>query len=414
MIVLTQYNGAIVGPIARVLSYVISGLYNMFASVGIESAALCIILFTFLVRALMIPLNLKQQKATKLSSRMNPELMKIQEKYKGKKDEASQRKMQAETSAVYEKYGANPLSGCLPLLITFPIMIALYRIIYNIPAYIPAIFEIYEEIAKAIQGVDGYVETLSGILSNTNALKLDEAGVPTVEAIIDVLATFSPDKWTELGTAFPPIINVIQENSTKIMHINDIFGILNITEVPSLTSLSIAVPILAAALQWYQGKQLSASQPQMNQNNQAANMTKSMNTFMPITSGVFCLMLPIGVGLYWIAGSVFAIVQQFFVNRHFDKVDVDELIKQNQLKALKKREKRGEDISAAKREMEKAALRAAHEKEVEKKQEEKPVEKKEFKAAGYKRSEVSYSAGSIAANANILKNRESKGDKKDE
>ena len=135
---------------------------------------------------------------------------------------------------------------------------------------------------------------------------------------------------------------------------------------------------------------------------------------MPITSGVFCLMLPIGVGLYWIAGSVFAIVQQFFVNRHFDKVDVDELIKQNQLKALKKREKRGEDISAAKREMEKAALRAAHEKEVEKKQEEKPVEKKEFKAAGYKRSEVSYSAGSIAANANILKNRESKGDKKDE
>ncbi len=414
MIILTQYNGAIVGPIAKVLSYVISGLYNMFASIGIESAALCIILFTFLVRALMIPLNLKQQKATKLSSRMNPELMKIQDKYKGKKDEASQRKMQAETAAVYEKYGANPLSGCLPLLITFPIMIALYRIIYNIPAYVPAIYELYEKIALAIQGVDGYVETLSGILSNTNVLKVDDAGVPTLNAVIDVLATFSPDKWTELGTVFPDISNVIQENSTHIMRINDIFGILNITEVPKLTSLSISVPILAAGLQWYQGKQLSANQPQMNQNNQAANMTKSMNTFMPIMSGVFCLMLPIGVGLYWIAGSLFAIVQQFFVNRYFDKVDVDELIKNNQLKALKKREKRGEDISAAKREMEKAALRAAHEKEVEKKQEEKPAEKKEYKAVGYKKSEVSYSAGSIAANANILKNRESKGDKKDE
>lgn len=412
MMFLTKYGGAFVGPIANLLGYVISGIYNFFSMFGIESAALCIILFTFFVRALMIPLNMKQMKATKLSSRMNPELMKIQDKYKGKKDEASQRKMSAETQAVYQKYGANPLSGCLPLLITFPIMIALYRVIYNIPAYIPAIYEMYANIAAAIQGVDGYVDTLSSILANTSVLKLGEDGIPTINAVIDVLATFSPDKWLELQEIFPTVASVIQTNSQEIMHINNVFGIFNITETPQLASVTVLVPILAAGLQWYQGKQMTAGQPPVDPNNQAAAMSKGMNTFMPIMSGVFCLMLPIGVGLYWIAGSVFAIVQQFFVNRYFDKVDLDELIKKNQMKALKKREKRGEDISASMRELAKTSTKSIQTKEkVEEKVDEKPAEKKEYKASNYKRSEVSYNAGSIAANANILKNRDSKGDK---
>lgn len=411
---LTQYGGAIVGPIAKLLGYVIQGIYNFFGLFGIENAALCIILFTVFVRVLMIPLNIKQQKATKLSSRMNPELMKIQDKYKGKTDQASQIKMQTETQAVYEKYGANPLSGCLPMLISFPIMIALYRIIYNIPAYIPEIYDIYAEIANAIEGVGGnYVETLSGLATGANALKIGESGVPTINAIIDMLATFTPAKWVELENAFPTIADVIQTHSQHILHINDFFGIFNITDTPKITSITVLVPILAAGLQWYQGKQISAGQPPADPNNQAAAMTKGMNTFMPIMSGMFCLMLPIGIGLYWITGSVCAIVQQFFVNKYFDKVDVDELIKKNQMKALKKREKRGEDVSASMRELAKTSTKSIQVKD-EEKTEKKPVEKKEYKASNYTRSEVSYKAGSIAANANILKNREGKGEKKND
>lgn len=408
---LTQYDGAIVGPIAKLLGYVISGIYHVFAAIGIENAAICIVLFTVIVRALMIPLNIKQQKATKLSSKMNPELQKIQEKYKGKKDEASQRKMSAETQAVYDKYGANPLSGCLPLLITFPIMIALYRVIYNIPAYVPAIYEMYETAAVAIQSVEGYVETLTGLMAakSTVALVVDEAtGAASINSIIDVLATFTPEKWIELETAFPAIASVLNRQAELINNVNTVFGLFSITEVPKILSITVLIPILAAGLQWYQGKQLTKGQPPVDPNNQAANMTKSMNTFMPIMSGVFCLMLPIGVGLYWIMGSVFAIAQQFFVNRYFDKVDIDELVKQNQMKALKKRERRGEDVSASMRELAKTSTKSI---QVEEKVEEKPVEKKEYKAANYQKSEVSYSAKSIAANANILKNRDLKGDK---
>ena len=411
MVLLTQFDGAIVGPIAKLLGYIINWIYIAFSAIGIENAAICIVLFTVIVRALMIPLNLKQSKATKLSSRMNPEISKIQEKYKGKKDEASQRKMAAETQAVYEKYGANPLSGCLPLLITFPIMIALYRVIYNIPAYIPAIKEMYEVAATSIQGVDGYVDILTGLLStgkSMNATSLVvENGAASVNAIIDVLATFSPEKWEDLAAAFPSIATVLNTQAEMIGRVNNVFGIFSITEVPQLLSITVLVPVLAAALQWYQGKQMTKGQPKADPNNQAANMTKSMNTFMPLMSGVFCLMLPVGIGLYWITGSVFAIAQQFFVNRYFDKVDIDELIKQNQMKALKKKQRKGEDVSQAMRDLAKTPTKKI---QVEEK-EEAPAPKKEFKAADYKKSEVSYSSKSIAANANILKNREEKGDK---
>ena len=103
-VVLTQ-SGGILGPIANALGWILNAIFGFLSNFGIENAGLCIIIFTFLVNALMIPLTLKQQKFTKLSSVMNPELQKVNAKYAGKKDEASMRKMQLETQAVYEKYG---------------------------------------------------------------------------------------------------------------------------------------------------------------------------------------------------------------------------------------------------------------------------------------------------------------------
>ena len=130
---LTTYQGAILGPIARLLGYILQGIYSVLSTVGIENTGICMILFTFIVNALMIPMQIKQQKFAKMSSVMNPELMAIQAKYKNKKDQESQQKMSLETQAVYQKYGVSPVSGCLPMLITLPILFALYRVIYNIP-----------------------------------------------------------------------------------------------------------------------------------------------------------------------------------------------------------------------------------------------------------------------------------------
>ena len=142
--VLTTYQGAFLGPIARVLGYILEAIYHVLELVGIQNTGICIILFTFLVNALMMPLQIKQQKFSRMSSIMNPELQAIQNKYKNKKDQASQQKMSLETQAVYQKYGVSPASGCLPLLITFPILFALYRVIYNVPAYVDQVYDIYK------------------------------------------------------------------------------------------------------------------------------------------------------------------------------------------------------------------------------------------------------------------------------
>ena len=96
---------------------------------------------------------------------MNPEIQAIQKKYKNKKDQASQQKMSLETQAVYQKYGVSPASGCLPMLITFPILLALYRVIYNIPAYVPQVYDIYSGIAEQVKSAGISVEQLSKMVS---------------------------------------------------------------------------------------------------------------------------------------------------------------------------------------------------------------------------------------------------------
>lgn len=107
-VILTTYQGAILGPIARVLGYILQALYALLANFGIENTGICMILFTFLVNGLMMPMQIKQQKFSKMSMIMNPEIQAIQKKYKNKKDQASQQKMSLETQAVYQKYGVSP------------------------------------------------------------------------------------------------------------------------------------------------------------------------------------------------------------------------------------------------------------------------------------------------------------------
>ena len=80
--ILTTYQGAFLGPIAKVLGLILEGIYSVLSSIGIENTGICLILFTFIVNALMIPLQIKQQKFAKMSAIMNPEIQEIQKKYK--------------------------------------------------------------------------------------------------------------------------------------------------------------------------------------------------------------------------------------------------------------------------------------------------------------------------------------------
>lgn len=416
---LTQYDGAILGPIAKLLGLILNAIFNFLDYFGIENAGLCIIIFTFLVNALMIPLTIKQQKFTKLSSKMNPEIMKLQEKYKGKKDEASLRKQQLEMQAIYEKYGANPTSGCLPMLITFPIMLALYRVIYNIPAYVSSIKGLYENIAVKMLDTD-YLSIMTDYAHKFSNLNISKWGdiseaIPK-DNLIDIMSQFRAADWADLlsNDTFQSISNVITANSEKIMHINNFGWGVNILEtpwqqvvsssVPMVTKiLYLLIPILAVVTQMVQTKLMMSNTPQANGNDPSSAMMKSMNTFMPLMSGAFCLTLPVGVGIYWIAGAVFRGIQQLFVNKYMERMDVDALIEKNREKQKKKNEKRGIDPSVSMEELAKTRTSS--------------IKDKANISASNKNSSLqvadkqAYKAGSIAANAHMLSRN--KGDKEE-
>ena len=403
------------------MGVILDAIYRFVGLFGIHNLALCIFLFTFVVKMLMLPLTIKQQKFTRLSSKMNPELTKIQEKYK--KDEDSMRRQQAETQEVYAKYGTNPMGGCLPLLISLPIMFALYRVIYAIPAYVGEVGEWYGTVADAIinGNATGHADAIAAFISD-NGIKvtsnLTTYAVGSAEyrnSLIDILAKFSTANWDAFfqTSSFAGIKGVCEGVVANIIKANNLFG-LNILDTPNFKIIwSLIIPVLAVVTQMIQTKLATANQPQPKKNSDSpmANSMQSMNTIMPIMSGVFCLMLPIGVGIYWIASALFTILQTIFINRYLDKVDIDAMIEKNVEKANKRKEKLGVVYDNKMAEVAKKSTKTYDNTAYDNTEYKKNNKRKSGSGSDYQRSTVSYSSSSIAANANLLRSRSDDGKK---
>ena len=126
LFLLTQNSGKILGPIAKVLGYLMNAIYVfMDKFLNIQNVGLTIIVFTIVIYFCLLPLTYKQQKFSKLSQKMQPELNAINKKYQGKKDQASMMAMQQETQAVDEKYGVSMMGSCVQMLIQMPLLFAL-------------------------------------------------------------------------------------------------------------------------------------------------------------------------------------------------------------------------------------------------------------------------------------------------
>lgn len=343
---LTQYNGQILGPIAKVLGYIFSAIYNLLSQIGIENAAVTIILFTFFVNLLMMPLTIKQQKFSKMQSKMQPEMAKIQEKYKGKKDNASMYAQQEEMKALYEKYGTSPTGGCLPMIVTMIVFFALYRVIYAIPAYVPQIKEIYEQVANVAVGNESALNYIldAGKDLKITAVSWDSMTVDMLKEntnyIIDAFTKFGRSNWDALAEFFTGNNGeIVTEGANHIMHVNSIFGDLNLAETPLAKPFpGLILPILSVIAQYIQ-THLVMSKQKMNTEDPTMASMNMMNKVMPIMSGFICLGFPIGNGIYLVSSSVFRIIQQLIVNKSMDNMDVDAEIEKNMAKAQKKREK---------------------------------------------------------------------------
>lgn len=347
MILLTTQTGFL-KPIAWLLGQIFNGLFNLIYNIAewftdkpyhVPIIGISVILFTIIVRLILLPMTIKQQKFSKLSGLMNPELQEIQAKYKDKRDQVSMMNMQAETKAVYEKYGTSPTGGCLTMLIQLPIMFALYRVIYKIPGYVTKIRELCGGIADKITGTgDDWATKLDAINGISVSASTGRA------TLIDKIYNLSPEKWSEVQNAFS---GVDFGNAFDQIHgYNNLFGI-SLTQAPGWRlSWALIIPILAGLTQWLSVK-LMENKNNVNvgsQNDQQAGMASSMkvmNTIMPILSAVFCVSFASCIGLYWIASSVVQIVVQLIINKKMNNKDVDEIVKENIEKANIKRAKKG-------------------------------------------------------------------------
>ncbi len=362
-VLLTQYQGKIVGPVAWLLGHLMNAIFNVLNAIGIPNIGLAIIIFTIVIYLCLLPLTYKQQKFSKLQAKMSPELKAIQDKYKGKKDNDSMLAMQAETKEVYAKYGVSQTGSCVQLLIQMPILFALYRVIYSIPAYVTIVKNAFSPLVEdlmATTGASDFLQTLTG--ANLYAKQFTDAAFTSgntdyiKNTFIDVLNKASTADWDSLTAQFPNLTASIENTHSLLSRYNNFLG-LNIADTPMymiqtgfankaffLMLGGVLVPLFAALTQWINTKLM----PQPATDNkpdaddptaQMAQSMKTMNLMMPIMSAVFCLSLPAGMGLYWIAGAVVRSIQQVVINRHIDKIDIDAEIAKNTAKYKEKMEK---------------------------------------------------------------------------
>ena len=370
-ILLTAYPGSILGPIAKLLGILMDWIYSGISNITggrVESVVLSIVIITIIIYMCLLPLTIKQQKFSKLSQKMQPEMQAIQAKYKNKKDQASMMAMQEETQLLYQKYGISPMGSCVQMLIQMPILFALYRVFYNIPAYLSGVKGSFTGLVDSIQQTSGYQNTLvslmekynvvtsSGLNASNAASKLADASGDTLNNfIIDILYKLPSKGWDALmdGKFFDGIQSVVEKTHDALLHFNYFLG-LNISDTPwyiiksnftdkpdkwlLFVILALLIPVLSYLTQMINIKLMPQA---TNGNDQMANQMKMMNLMMPLMSLFICFTVPVGLGIYWICSALVRGIQQFFVNRHIENLDLEAVMAKNEEKAKKKREKMG-------------------------------------------------------------------------
>ena len=432
-LVLTK-TGGVFGPIAEVLGWIMEALFAFTEIFGIVNIGLCIILFTLVTKLILFPLTLKQQKSSKIMAVMQPEIQAIQKKYKDKKDNESMMKMNVETREVYEKYGTSMTGGCLPLLIQLPIMLALYQVIYKIPAYVHSVRQYFDLIIEKLPA--GFASS-DVFMSLAESYALQNADYTDMDKVVDLLYKLTDKQWDQLAAAFPDIAGVVTatgENAIEAINRMQQFLGMNIAYTPLNVILeffggaegisvmavifAVLIPVLSGLTQWYSTRMITAAQTQANGGEPApgSDMMKSMNVTMPLISVFFFFSFPLGIGLYWVFSSVFQMIQQIGVNAYLKRVDVDEMIKKNLEKANKKRAKRGlppTKINASASQTLKNLKAAEEKEEAEKAARMEKVQKTIQDSSAYYNQNAK--PGSIAAKANMVQKyneRQEKGNKK--
>lgn len=344
---LTQQGGFIIRPIAKLFGLIFGLIYDVFAHFGILSLGLVIIVFTILIRLCLTPLMFKSNKASKITNYIQPEINKINKKYKGKKDQESVLAQQREVREIQEKYGVNMTGSCLTAFIQMPIFFALYRVIQNVPAYVRQIKDLYSPIANAISNDSEVVNKLNDFKKldeYSNYFRtLGDASTDNVNGIIDILAKFPTEAWDKFSATInnSDVLSKIADNKDKIIDVNSFVGGIDLSVAPGMKlTAALAIPICSFVFQFLSMKatpQQSTGDPAQEQ---SMRMMKSMMYVFPVMSFFVTVSVPAGLGLYWAAGAFISFLTSVGINVYFKHCDMEKIVEKSKEKAAKKIEKK--------------------------------------------------------------------------
>ena len=228
----------------------------------------------------------------------------------------------------------------------------------NVPAYISSVKDVYLDLVDKIMATSGYQDIMTNLMSTLklNTVQVDFTATDTTTLqnyVVDVLSKMSSAGWDSLRESFPALTDSIDSTYGVVSHVNNFIG-LNISDTPFqiikaafaggsilMAVLALLIPVISYLTQVLNIKLMPTAATAGGDNDQMAQQMKMMNRTMPLFSLVMCFTVPVGLGIYWIASAVVRSIQQFFLNKHFDKIDLDDIIAKNQEKAKKKREKMG-------------------------------------------------------------------------
>ncbi len=296
------------------LGYILDIIYRL-----VQNYGLAIIIFTIIIKLVLIPLNLRSQKAMKKQQKIQPILAELQKKYAN-----DQQKLQTEMMKLYKENNISMMGGCLPMLIQFPILIGLYRVIQSPIRYLL-------HIQFNDPGVSDKITQIVTLMKEQFPSELGNYANSTAKTIFNSaqiqLATWS-EKVLDKVDAWSINFNFLGLDLSKAP-----YDALELVKEANFSQLSIIalllIPALAICTTWLSMKQTQkmSGQTQNQSNAQTAQMSKTMNIMMPLMTGFFSITLPSGMGVYWITSNIIQMVQQYILNKVLDSKEDDFVVK---------------------------------------------------------------------------------------
>lgn len=355
------------------ISYLMKGAYFL-----TQNYTLALILFAIAIKLLLLPFSIKQQKNMIKQAKLRPKEQAIRDKYKGRNDTPTQQKMTQELQDMYQRENYNPMGGCLPTLLQFPILFALIQVIYDPLKYLCSFT------GATIKNLSLTIAQLASKVGDLASLGLNDAVTKKVAQAVSYLndGTLADAAGKATDYVYKSMTGLEKINAMRAIGLENfsaiegfdasklpnlhLFG-MDLGASPDLKKVSILwlIPILTFVVYYLSMRLTRKMSYQPAQTADQANSMKMLDFTMPLLSVWISFIYPAAVGIYWIFQSILGTLQQFLLYKFmpYPKYTDEELkaaIKEYNGKTKKNNKNKAESSDTAAPAGEKKKVRSLH------------------------------------------------------